>query len=78
MGIQLESNGDIIYVYIYIYIYYVYIIYISTVYLLNSTLHPPVIQDGKELSHQQMKISLDLMNQWDVTNEQNDTNPISI
>ena len=78
MGIQLESNGDIIYVYIYIYIYYVYIIYISTVYLVNSTLHPPVIQDGKELSHQQMKISLDLMNQWDVTNEQNDTNPISI
>ena len=45
---------------------------------MNSTLHPPVIQDGKELSHQQMKISLDLMNQWDVTNEQNDTNPISI
>ena len=78
MGIQLESNGDIIYVYIYIHILCIYYIYISTVYLVNSTLHPPVIQDGKELSHQQMKISLDLMNQWDVTNEQNDTNPISI
>ena len=53
-------------------------IYISTVYLMNSTLHPPVIQDGKELSHQQMEISLDLMNQWDVTNQQNDTNPIAV